>query len=466
MKITVYHSDEKQYRLSSLGSFEMPEINTDINEIYGHPGDIEADVLNIHDDVEYQTVLGIGGAFTESAALAMQALPLDKQKEFIEAYFDKNKGIGYNFGRLSIASCDFSAEDYTYIEEGDEDLDSFDISRDKLAVFPMVKAAKEYADLVLFASPWSPPAYMKTNGKRIYGGHLSKKYYPLWAKYFRKYIDACKDAGIDIWAVTLQNEPRHTQMWESCLYSIDEEIEFLGYLGRELQSTGTKIFCYDHCRERVYERSKKIFESKNGKFCAGIAHHWYSGDHFGEIEASKRKYPGKLNIASEGCCAISGSGIKPDYELEFAEKYAHDIIGCFKAGLDAYCDWNLTLDEKNGPYHNREGRGCSADALVYCNKQTQDIIYRLPYYYVGHISKFVERGAVVVNSSSYTASLDHCAFKNPDGKIVLAVMNANDSSKKLVVRKDDFVFKTEMPPHSISTFIIDKELCTDEKNND
>jgi len=454
MEITVYHSDEKENRLSLMGSFAMPYVDTDVNEVYGHPGDIEADVLNIHDDIEYQTVLGIGGAFSESAALAWRTLPEEKQKEFIEAYFDSEKGIGYNFGRLSIASCDFSYEDYTYVTEGDQTLDSFDISHDKAAVFPMVKAARKLSDLLLFASPWSPPAYMKTNGERIFGGHLKKEYYPLWAKYFRKYIEACKNEGIDIWGVTLQNEPRHTQMWESCLYSPEEETEFLGYLGKELHNTGVKIFCYDHCRERVYERSKKIFESESGEFCDGIAHHWYSGDHFGELEAFSRRYPDKLNIASEGCCAISGTGINPDCELEFAEKYAHDILGCFRHGLNAYCDWNLTLNENNGPYHNREGRGCSADAPVYCNAESGEIVYRLPYYYIGHISKFVKRGAKVINSSSYTEALDSCAFKNPDGEIVLVVMNTASTSKNLIVRREGCIHKTEMPPHTISTFVI------------
>ena len=144
MKISLYCSDEKENRLSKLGSFTMDYVDTDVNEVYSHPGDIEADVLNIHDDIEYQTVLGIGGAFTESAAVAWQRLSSDNQKRFIEAYFDKENGIGYNFGRLSIASCDFSCEDYTYVKDGDTSLESFDISHDKLAVFPMVKEAKKF----------------------------------------------------------------------------------------------------------------------------------------------------------------------------------------------------------------------------------------------------------------------------------------------------------------------------------
>ena len=456
MKITIYRSDSVEQRICKTNECDMPFVDTDVNETYGAPGDIEGRIINIHDDIEYQSVLGIGGAFSDSAANAWKNMPEDVQERLIEAYFDSEKGIGYNFGRLSIASCDFSTEDYTYVEEGDETLESFDISHDKKAVFPMVKAAEKYSDLILIASPWSPPVYMKTNDTREYGGHLKKEYYPLWAKYFVKYIESCRKEGIDIWGVTLQNEPRHTQMWESCLYSVEEEIDFLGHLGKALSETGTKIFCYDHCRERVYERAKKIYGSENGKYCDGIAHHWYSGDHFGELKAFYERYPDKYNIASEGCCAIVGQGIQPERDLEFAERYAHDILGCFRNGLSAYCDWNITLDEKNGPCHNRTGRGCSAEAPVYCNKETGELVLRSSYYYIGHISKFVKRGAKVINSSAYTAALDHCAFKNPDGEIVLVVMNTKDDNKQLTVRLDGHIHKTDIQAHSIATFIIKK----------
>ncbi|MBQ4269293.1 MAG: hypothetical protein IJB97_06570, partial [Clostridia bacterium] len=131
-------------------------------------------------------------------------------------------------------------------------------------------------------------------------------------------------------------------------------------------------------------------------------------------------------------------------------------LGCFRNGLSAYCDWNMTLDEKNGPYHNRTGRGCSAEAPVYCNKQTGELVFRLSYYYIGHVSKFVKRGAKVINASAYTDALDCCAFKNPDGSVALAVLNKGEKNKPLIVRLDGRVYKTDMPSHSIATFIINK----------
>ena len=455
MNATIYMTDQTGNRLSRLGCYPMEKNVPDIIEAQNHPGDIEANLITIHPDVEYQTYGGMGGAFTDAAAHAWLAMPQDKQDELIRAYFDRENGIGYTFGRLSIASCDFSTEDYTYVEEGDETLDSFDISHDKLAVFPMVKAAMTYTDLTLFASPWSPPAYMKTSGNRI-GGHLKPECYPLWAKYFQKYITACRENGIRIWGVTIQNEPRHHQIWESCLYSEQEEAEFLGHLGRVLEGSGVKILCFDHCRERIMQRANAIIGSENGKYCDGIANHWYSGDHFGELRAFYHKYPDKLSVASEGCRAIIGEGIQPERDLEFAESYAHDIAGTFNNGLHYYCDWNLTLNEKNGPYHNREGRGCSAEAPVYCVAATGEIVYRLSYYYIGHFSKFAEPGARIIATSSYTTAVEPLCFKNPEGSLVTVLLNRTGNPQKPILRCGDSLQRITLPPHSIATVIMAK----------
>ena len=454
MNIKFYVTDQNGKKLELVATEEMQYKNTDAIEEQNHPGDVEAHLVNLHPDVEFQSVGGIGGAFTDTSATVWDNMPADKQEEFVKAYFDGESGIGYNLGRLSIASCDFSTEDYTYVTEGDTSLESFDISHDKKAVFPLVKEAQKLSDVTLFASPWSPPAFMKTNLSRI-GGHLKKDCYGLWAKYFRKYIKACKDNGIDIWAVTMQNEPRHHQIWESCLYTPEEEAEFLGYLGKELEGSGVKILCYDHCRERVYERAKFIYESENGKYCDGIANHWYSGDHFGELKAHAAKYPDKISIASEGCCAITGSGIQDEVDLPHAEAYAHDMIGCFNNGLTHYCDWNLILNEQNGPYHNREGRGCSAEAPIYYDRESGELIYRLSYYYIGHISKFVKKDAKVISSSSYDARLESAAFKNPDGSIACVLLNRTGDSLDAIVRVNGEIAKIQIAPHSIATAVIE-----------
>lgn len=455
MKIKLFESNFHGAHILKFAQTEMAYKNTDIIEEQGHPGDVEAFLINIHDDIEFQTFGGIGGAFTDSSASLWNDMPEDRKEEVIKAYFDRKSGIGYTFGRLSMASCDFSRDYYTYVDEGDMTLDSFSLKHDDKEIFPMVKAAQKYADLTLFASPWSPPSYMKTNGSRI-GGHLKKECYGLWAKYFKKYIDGCRQRGIDIWAVTMQNEPRHHQTWESCLYTPSEEAEFLGHLGRELEGTNTKIICYDHCRERVFERAKAIYESENGKYCDGIANHWYSGDHFGELRAHALKYPEKISIASESCNAVAQRGIHDGVDLGFAEAYAHDIIGCFNNGLHYYCDWNLLLDEKNGPHHNRVEKEFSVEPSIYYNKKNNELVYRLTYYYVGQISKFAKPGAKVICSSSYCCELETLALKNPDGEVVCVVLNRTDKALPAILRLDGHIYKFTSHPHSIVTAVIEK----------
>ncbi len=455
MKAKIWQTQAEGKRLALAAELEMEYKDTDCIDIQCRPGDIAQNVVNIRPSCEYQTFGGIGGALTESSAYLFDKLDDRAKRDFIKSYYDKDEGIGYSFGRLTIGSCDFSTCDYTYVEEGDMTLDSFDLGHDKEAVIPMTKMALEYApDLALFASPWSPPKYMKTIDSRI-GGHLKKECYGLWAKHFRKYIEACRAEGIDIWGVTMQNEGRAWQLWESCLYTPDEEYEFLGCLGRELEGTGVKILCYDHDRERVYERAEKMFEGEYGKYCDGIAYHWYTGSHFGELKNVYHKYPNKLSVASEGCTIVRGVGIKEEIELRQAEKYAKDILECISNGANYYCDWNIILDEKNGPHHNREGRPVSADSLVYYLTDKNELLYRLGYYYVGHFSKFVRPGATVIGSSSFTENIDTLAFKNTDGSIACILLNRTDSPSRAVLRLNNHICKFDIAPHSIITAVIE-----------
>lgn len=447
--------DVKKLQFESEKPFTFKK--RDFVEEQNHPDDVEAYLINIHPSSEFQEYGGMGAAFTESACELLSSLPKKVQEEILDAYFDKEKGIGYNFGRVSISSCDFSVSDYTYTEEGDTTLSTFDISHDKKNIIPTIKEAlKRSKNLKLFCSPWSPPAYMKTSGSRI-GGHLKKDCYSLFASYCAKFIDAYKENGIDIWGITIQNEPRHHQTWESCLYSLDEESEYLGYLGKALKGKKVKILCYDHCRERAFSRLDYIMHSKNAKYLDGVAHHWYSGDHFGELKAVKNVYPKAINVASESCVGIFEEGIHEEYDLSTAEVFAHDIIGAFNNGLNYYCDWNLLLDEKNGPYHNRENRGAWVDNLVYVNTKDNTVTYRRGYYYIGHISKFVETGAKIITSSSYTEELETVAFLNPNGQIVLVVLNRTDKELPAIVCLHDNVLEDKIKPHSMKTFVIEEK---------
>lgn len=454
MKAKIYLTDKANGKfLEYIGTEEAPlypaEVIEDTSLKYT---DSEACMLNVHSDVEYQEILGVGGAFTETSAVNYKAMSDEKKNQVMDMLFSKEKGMGFNFCRTAINSCDFSIDDYTYVEEGDMDLSTFDISREKQAVIPMIKDAYKRGDIEIFASPWSAPSYMKTNGSNL-AGYLKKDCYGLWAKYIKKYIEEMAKEGVNIWGITMQNEPRHAQTWESCNYTPEQENEFLGYIGKELEGTGKKILCYDHGRERVYERAKSTFESEFGSYCDGVANHIYSGDHYGEMKAMWYKYPDKLQVASEGCIGHPNPGYNDEVAVRHAETYIHDMIACFNGGTNIYLVWNLIVNEQSGPCHHRENRGLYVDAPVYSYDNGEKIIYDLFLYYMGHISKFVDKGAKVIATSTYTNRIDAVAFKNPDGKIVVVAANLTDNKMPLNVRLDKHLIKTSLEAHTVKTFV-------------
>jgi glucosylceramidase len=189
----------------------------------------------------FQTIIGFGGALTDASSETFFKLSKQKQEEILTALFDKEKGDGFSLCRTSIHSCDFSSESYTYAEAGDTNLSHFSVEHDLKYRIPFIKAAfsKTNNDLKIFASPWSPPAWMKTNKTMLHGGKLLSEYDQTWANYFVKFVKAYKDEGIPIWGLTVQNEPMASQTWESCIFTASEERDFVkNYLGPALWNSG------------------------------------------------------------------------------------------------------------------------------------------------------------------------------------------------------------------------------------
>ncbi|MBT8393637.1 MAG: glycosyl hydrolase, partial [Bacteroidia bacterium] len=227
------------------------------------PLETQASIL-VNPKKQHQTFVGIGAALTDASAETFYKLKEDQQKLFMEAYYSLDKGIGYSFGRTIIHSCDFSPYSYTYIEEGDSDLKTFNIDHDREFRIPFTKLAIEAAggDLPIFASPWSPPAFMKTTNNMLQGGKLKPEYYQPWANYYAKFIKAYEKEGIPIWGLSIQNEPMAKQTWESCIYTAEEERDFLkNFLGPTLEKEGLgdkKVIVWDHNRDLLFERANVI----------------------------------------------------------------------------------------------------------------------------------------------------------------------------------------------------------------
>lgn len=423
---------------------------TQVNLIGGSGGEMQQ--VRVYPEVSYQKILGIGGAVTEAAAYTYSKMSQEKQQQLLDLYFG-NSNNNYNFCRLHIQSCDFALGNYAYVTDAqDKDLNSFSIDRDRKYIIPLVKAALDRNKEICFlASPWSPPAFMKSNRDMNHGGKLRKEYYPMWAEMIARYVSAYEKEGIRIQRLTVQNEPAAVQTWDSCIFSGAEEAEFAcKYLRPALDKAGhtdVKINVWDHNKEIILDRSAESFGVEGAQeVIDGIAFHWYTGDHFDALAEVRRRYPDKELIFTEGC--VEYSRFAADNQVRHAEMYAHDMIGDFNAGMNGFIDWNLILDRQGGPNH--VGNYC--DAPVMCDVETDTINVKLSYYYIGHFSRFVRPGARRILVSKYSPDIEATAFVNEDDSKVLVLLNRSDKDIAFVLNVDGRNSgKMEIKKHSIMT---------------
>ncbi|MEZ5307343.1 MAG: glycoside hydrolase family 30 protein [Pyrinomonadaceae bacterium] len=404
-----------------------------------------------------QTFIGIGGAITDASAEVFAKLKPEEQKRFIDLYYSRSSGIGYRIARTNIHSCDFSSGSYTYVEEGDKELKTFDISHDLEYRIPLIKKAMDATGgkLKLYASPWSPPAFMKSNGEMLHGGKLLPEFYQPWANYFVKFIKAYESNGVPVWGVTIQNEPMATQRWESCIFSAEEERDFLkNNLGPTFARSGLrskKIIVWDHNRDLINHRVDTILgDPLAAKFVWGVGFHWYEPWSGGQpmhqnVGLVHETYP-KMNLLfTEG---TAESFRKDDYEnWKNAERYGRSMINDFNTGTVGWTDWNILLDERGGPNH--VGNFCFAP--IHADTAKGEIIITPSYYYIGHFSKYIEVGAKHVNSVSSRSSLNVTTFKNPDGGMVSVVMNDGKDKIDYFLVVGRHAAPVSIPAHSIQT---------------
>ena len=406
-----------------------------------------------------QTILGIGGALTDASAEVFAKLSPAKQRELLDAYFHPVRGNGYSLARTNIHSCDFSSESYTYVDEGDAALKSFSVAHDRKYRIPFIKRAIATAGgkLTTFASPWSPPAFMKTNGSMLHGGKLKPEFGQAWANYFVKFIHAYGQEGIPIWGVTVQNEPMATQTWESCVYTAEEERDFVKhFLGPTLRRAGLadrKIIAWDHNRDLIYQRvSTLLADPEAARYVWGIGFHWYepwSGGAmmFDNVRLVHETFPDKPLLFTEGCVDTFRREDIRNWRL--GEYYGHSMINDFNDGAVGWTDWNVLLDMQGGPNH--VGNYCFAP--VHADTATGELIYTNSYHYIGHFSRFVRPGARRIAASPSRSALLSTAFVNPDGKVATVVMNPGDKPVPYFVWVAGQGAQVESLPHSIQTLV-------------
>ncbi|MFA4864278.1 MAG: glycoside hydrolase family 30 protein, partial [Bacteroidales bacterium] len=406
----------------------------------------------------FQTFIGIGAALTDASAETFAKLPGEKQEEFLRAYFDKDKGIGYSFARTNMNSCDFSSGSYTYVAENDKELKTFSVAHDEQFKIPFIKRiiAAAGGEINLYISPWSPPAWMKDNKNMLQGGILLREYYQSWANYFIRFIKAYEDQGIPVWGLTVQNEPMAKQTWESCMYTADEERDFIKeYLGPTLWKNGMqskKLIAWDHNRDLMYHRASAILnDSAAAKYVWGIGFHWYESWTGAPIPENVKRvaeaFPQKQLLLTEACnYPFSWETFD---QWHWGENYGASIITDFNNGAVAWTDWNILLDETGGPNH--VNNFCFAP--VHADTRDGSLHYMNSFFYIGHFSKYIIPGAKRIACSSSRAQLLTTGFKNPDGTIVVIVMNTGDSQVEYRLYVGDQAAETVSLPHSIMTLM-------------
>lgn len=432
----------------------------------------EMNLLLIYRDIPAQKVQGFGGAFTPASAVTFRAMNAACQQEILQLLFSP-EGLRYSCGRVAIGACDFSQGNYAYCESEDAAGLDFSIAKDEIDVLPFLRAAQEVCPtMVWMASPWSPPSWMKTNGQMCGGGKLRQEAYDAYAEYLVRFLREYRQAGIAVDYLTLQNEPKAVQRWESCVYTAKEEEKLLLCVAEALKKADiqVKLVVWDHNKERVFSRAKEIFENKKAREAtAGIAFHWYSGDHFENLSLCARFFPEMELIFTEGCveltttattmaakAALAGTVDVENAPWEFGECYGHDILGNLNNGMHRFLDWNVLLDQQGGPNH--VGNYCSAPLI--CDTETHCVHLQPSYYYIAHFSRFITPGAQCIATSRFTENVEMAAFLRADGETVVVLMNTQEQAVAVVLKDvaADAVASLTLPAHSITTLVYNERI--------
>lgn len=468
----------------TLEIFETSAAGNKLTKV--NPGDFvpTSHALKLDPSVTFQEITGFGGAFTEASAYLLNQLSPENRVKIMEAYFSK-KGANYSLTRTHINSCDFSLNNYSYAPVSDDrELKYFSIEEDKDDLIPMIKHAQSISEdgFRIIASPWTAPPWMKDNGDYV-GGKLMPKFRDTWALFFCKYLDAYKAEGIDIWSITVENEPHgNGDNWESMHYTPEEMTQFVQHhLGPKLEQCGHEevlILGYDQNRAELKKWVDVMFENEEtSRYFAGTAIHWYEStyDYYPDaLDYAREKAPDKYLIQTEACVDAEVPHWKDDswyWKKEATDwgwdwaseeekhlhpkyvpvyRYARDIIGCLNHWVDGWVDWNMVLDRQGGP--NWFKNWCVAPVIVDPDK---DEVYFTPLYYtMAHFSKFIRPGAKRIHAELSDEELMVTAAQNPDNSIAVVVFNETDKSKEFGFEYKELNQTIRVNPKSLQTILI------------
>lgn len=406
--------------------------------------------------------LGYGAAITGSSCYNLSLMEASERHELLKKLYSK-EGLNLGVGRLSVGSSDYSAEIYTYDDVSDDILlEHFSVERDKEYIIPIIKEILQInPDLVLFASPWSPPGWMKTGGG-IGGGYMREKYLDCYADYFVKYIKAYEAEGIKIYAVTPQNEPETHQCGKmpACIWHPDIEAKFIGILRKKFVENGikTKIWCYDHNfsgADRVEWCLKEYPTLENE--CDGIAFHYYDGS-IEQTAFLKTEYPDLQLHFTEG-----GPRLYDHYDTDWC-KWTLMLIKALINGYSSFTGWNLMLDEAGGP--NVGPFFCGG--LVTRNGTSGDLSFSGQYKAFRHFADITTKSRIyrlcLNNTGLNMFAFDRkarchtegCLIENASGNTEIILVNPSTEKEQLQYSYRDKWWYIEMLPNTSATIRFDE----------
>ncbi|HUI91912.1 MAG TPA: glycoside hydrolase family 30 beta sandwich domain-containing protein [Chitinivibrionales bacterium] len=397
----------------------------------------------------YQSITGFGGAFTETATYNLSNISAARRAEVLNAFFNPFTGAGYTVCRTPINSCDFSVANYAYdVTPGDYNLNNFDFSHDLKWTVPVIRQALRIpgAGIKIFGSPWSPPAWMKTNNSMFNGGELLSTCFSAWALYYVKYIQSMRDNGVPMWGLTVQNEPQAVQTWESCIYSTDQERDFVkNYLGPTLaqNNANVNLMIWDHNKDIIVERVTGVMSDPNAaKYVWGVAYHKYAGDYFDSMDVVHTNFPNAWMLGTENSIRDTGTD---------AERMAHEVIGNLNHWSVGYLVWNLCTNYDGGPYQHRTG---GSPGPIVVDSATDGVKYLRQQYYMTQFSRYLRPGAVRIGCAlTGGSSLEPCAFKNTDGFIAVTVLNRTANPVAFKIKQGTQIIKPTIPAWALMSFI-------------
>jgi glucosylceramidase len=409
--------------------------------------------ITVDENTTYQTIDGFGYALTGGSASLINGLGAN-QSAFINDIFSTASGhVGSSFVRITIGASDLSASDFTYDDmpsgQTDVNLNNFNINREMTDLVPVLKKIIAInPSIKILATPWTAPVWMKSgsggNGG-FTGGSLNTAYYDAYARYFVKYVKAMAALGINIYAVTPQNEPLNPNNNPAMTMQSNEEANFIkNNLGPQFSANGisTKIIAYDHnCDQPGYPEAI-LGDAGANPYVDGSAFHLYGGD-ISALTTVHNAYPNKNVYFTEQFIGGPGNfGGDLDWHVN------NLIIGAPRNWSRVVLEWNLAADPNYNPHTAGGCSTCLGAVTISGNNYTRNTAY----YTVAHASEFVKAGAVRISSNTFPSSIQNVAFRNPDGTKVVVALNTASSTQSFKIKWGSESFTYSLPAGAVATF--------------